>query len=136
MLSHDGARGIDTNVILRAVLQDDDAQSPRAQRALLECTPEHPAFITMITLAEVYWVLTRTKDFGREAALAVLRRLVESDSVEFDDGEGVVRALLFAEEGADFADAMINSTFEQFGITQAITFDRRAAERLGWHLLE
>lgn len=125
--------GVDTNVILRAVLGDDDTQSRLARQALSDRTPDSPAFVTGISLAEVYWVL-RSR-VGRDAAISVLRRLVESDSIEFDDGEGVVRALAFADAGADFADALINSTMEQFGTSMTVTFDRKAAERLGWHLL-
>ncbi|MFT4259874.1 hypothetical protein [Microbacterium sp.] len=46
-----------------------------------------------------------------------------------------MRALAFAEEGADFADALINSTMEQFGAAETVTFDKSASERLGWRLL-
>lgn len=126
--------GVDTNVILRAVLGDDATQSLLARQVLNERTPETPAFITGISLAEVFWVL-RSR-VGREAALGILHRLVESESMEFDDGEGVVRALAFADAGADFADALIHSTMEQFGASMTVTFDRKASERLGWRLLE
>jgi len=125
--------GVDTNIILRAVLGDDAIQSSLARQALGDRTPESPAFITGISLAEVFWVL-RSR-VGREAALGILRRLVESESMEFDDGEGVVRALAFADAGADFADALIHGTMEQFGASTTVTFDRRASEHLGWRLL-
>lgn len=128
--------GIDTNVILRAVLQDHEVQTPIAQRTLSSFSRDAPGFISMVTLAEVYWVLARGRRFEKRACLAVIRRLVESETLEFDDGEGVVRALQLAEDGADFADALIDQAMQQFGTTETVTFDRGAAEKLGWRLLE
>ena len=69
------------------------------------------------------------------AAEQAPRRLVETEVLEFDDGESVVRALTLAEEGADFADALIEGTMELFGVDETVTFDRRASERIGWRLL-
>jgi len=134
-LTYGSMTGIDTNVLLRAALQDDDVQSPLAERVLSGFTKDSPGFITMIALVELYWTLVRKKGLDRTHALLFIRRLVESESLEFDDGEGVVRALTFAEEGADFADALINSMMEQFGATETVTFDKGASERLGWKLL-
>lgn len=131
-----GLVGIDTNVLLRAMLDDDEKQSPIAQDALNSLTAETPGFVTMVTLVEMYWVLTRKGGYDKESTLALFRGLVESDSLEFDDGEGVVRALALAYEGADFADALIHVTMELFGTTETVTFDRRASDRLGWRLLD
>ncbi len=128
--------GIDTNVILRAALDDDPVQSRLAQELLETLTREAPGFVTMLTLAEVFWIVHRREGFSKDTALALIRGLIESDVLEFDDGEGVVRALEAAGDGADFADALIDSTMAQFGVTETMTFDRRAAQRLGWRLLE
>ncbi|WP_460796104.1 PIN domain-containing protein [Microbacterium sp. GXF0217] len=127
---------LDTNVILRAVLADDATQSPAAQNLLASLSPRRRGFITTITMAEIVWVLSRRPDFSRTAALGVVRRLIEAEVLEFDDAEGVVRALNLAEDGADFADALISGAGQQFGVTETVTFDRRAADRLGWRLLE
>ncbi|WP_210413924.1 hypothetical protein [Protaetiibacter larvae] len=43
-----------------------------------------------------------------------------------------MRALALAEEGADFADALIAASGELFGVRETVTFDRAAARRLGW----
>ncbi len=128
--------GIDTNVVLRAVLDDDPNQSPLAQDLFRSLTPERRGLLTQVTLAETYWVLERAVGMPRSTCLAVIRRLVETEVLEFDDGEGVVRALALAEEGADFADALIQGAMELFGAGETVTFDRRAAERLGWRMLE
>ncbi len=127
--------GIDTNVLLRAILGDDDTQSPAARMLFRGLTVDSPGFITQVTLAETYWVLSRSLRMPRPQCLAIIRSLVETETLEFDDGESVVRALSLAEEGADFADALIEGTMELFGATETVTFDRDAAERLGWRLL-
>lgn len=127
--------GIDTNVLLRFLLRDDPHQYVIAENLFRSLTPEHRGFIAQITLAETYWVLSRSVKLGREECLTIIRRLVESEVLEFDDGEGVVRALTLAEQGADFGDALIAGAMGLFGIDRVVTFDRRAASRLGWALL-
>lgn len=128
--------GIDTSVLVRAVAEQDDAVAAAAARDLLSSlTIDDPGFITQVTMAELYWVLSRSYGYDRTSCLAVVQGLVRTQSLEFDDGEGVVRALHLAEGGADFADALIQGTMEQFGAHETVTFDRSAARRLGWRLL-
>ncbi|MGO2745658.1 PIN domain-containing protein [Microbacterium sp.] len=136
MLTYGSMTAIDTNVILRAVLHDHAAQSPVAEQALSQFTRDNPGFITAVTLAEVYWVLARQKRFTKRDCLRVINGLLASDNLEFDDDEGALLALHLAEEGADFADALIHQTAEQFGAHTTVTFDRKAADTLGWTLLE
>lgn len=131
-----GLTGIDTNVLLRVLLQDDPVQSPVASRVFRALSTDSPGFITQVTLAETYWVLARARRLPRTACLTAICRLVETDALEFDDSEGVVRALSLAEAGADFADALIQGAMELFGVEKTVTFDRVAAERLGWTLLD
>lgn len=128
--------GIDTSVLVRAIAEEDDAVAAATAREVLSSlTPDNPGFITQVTMAELYWVLSRTYRFDRTSCLAVVQSLVRTATLEFDDGEGVVRALHLAEAGADFADALIHGTMEQFGAHETVTFDRSAARRLGWRLL-
>jgi predicted nucleic-acid-binding protein len=128
--------GIDTNVLVRAFAEKEDAEAAAAAREfLLGLTPDDPGFIPQITMAEFYWVLSRSYGYSRRDCLAVIRGLLETESMEFDDGEGVVRALSLAEDGADFADALIQGAMELFGVAETVTFDRAAAEKLGWRLL-
>jgi predicted nucleic-acid-binding protein len=128
--------GVDTNVLVRAFAGKEDAQAAAAAREfLLGLTPDEPGFITQITMAELYWALSRSYRYSHGDCLAVIRGLLETESMEFDDGEGMVRALTLAEDGADFADALIHGAMEPFGVAETVTFDRAAAEKLGWRLL-
>lgn len=81
-------------------------------------------------------MLSRSMKLPREKCLALIRGLIETDVIEFDDGESIVRALALAEEGADFAEALIEGTMELFGTTETVTFDKAASQHLGWRLLE
>jgi predicted nucleic-acid-binding protein len=127
--------GLDTNVLLRALVDADHPHHRPARKLLSALTVDQPGFITRVTLVELYWVLARTLRIDRRTCLELIRGLVETSSLEFDDGEGVVRALSLAEEGADFADALIHAGMELFGVQEAVTFDRDASRRLGWRLL-
>lgn len=128
--------GIDTNVLVRALADVDHPHHAPAKEVLAGLTEHEPGFITQITLAELYWVMTKSLGIDREMRLRVIRGLIETPSLEFDDGEGVVRALSLAEAGADFPDALIQGALELFGIDEMVTFDKAASKRLGWRLLE
>jgi predicted nucleic-acid-binding protein len=127
--------GLDTNVLLRALADVEHPHHRPATELLAALTVDNPGFITHVTLAELYWVLARALRFDRRSCLELIRGLVETPSLEFDDGEGVVRALSLAEEGADFPDALIHAAMELYGVQESVTFDRDASRRLGWRLL-
>ena len=127
--------GLDTNVLLRALVDIEHPHHHPATELLTDLTDDRPGFITQVTLVELYWVLARTLRIDQRSCLDLIRGLVETSSLEFDDGEGVVRALSLAEEGADFPDALVHAGMELFGVAEAVTFDRDASRRLGWRLL-
>lgn len=128
--------GIDTNVILRLLVRDDEAQHAVADAFVRSLTPERPGFISHVTLAEVSWVLRRQYKRTRREILIALRQLIANPALEFEDGEAVLQALdMAAEEGADFPDALIACSMRLFDVAETVTFDRRAADRLGWRRL-
>lgn len=127
--------GLDTNVLVRFVVGDDEHQRQLAADALATLTQEAPGFITQVTMVEFYWVLSRAYRYPREACLTTIHTLLTATSLEFDDGEAIVRALTLAEGGADFADALNQSVMEAYGAEETLTFDRRAATSLRWRQL-
>lgn len=131
-----GMVGLDTNILLRAFVANGDPQEENAKALIRGLSKEHPGFIAQATLVEFFWTLRRGYRFSKSECLSIIDRLVRSPSIEFDDGEGVVRALMLAEGGADFPDALIHTTFEQFQCGEAATFDRKAAVSFGWRLVE
>jgi predicted nucleic-acid-binding protein len=128
--------GLDANVLIRYVVRDDPEQTRVAASILESLSTERPGFITHLALAEFDWVLNRTYRQPKEIRLALIRGLIETEAMEFEDGESVVRALALAEAGADFADALIAASMELFGVSDGVTFDRKAARILGWRLAD
>jgi predicted nucleic-acid-binding protein len=126
---------LDTNVIVRYLVQDDPAQAAAANDLFSGLTAANPGYIGLVAWAEAYWVLTRTYGFSRADALATLRDLAGSDEIASQDEPQVTRALTLAQAGADFGDALIMSAATAAGCAEAVTFDKRAAARLGYRLL-
>lgn len=126
---------LDTNVLLRFFARDDERQTALASDMMASLTRKSPGFVSQPVFLEVYWSLTGAMGFTKRQALDVLWVLVQSDEIEFDDGECVVEALDAAEEGADLADALIQANGRQFQVEETVTFDRQAAKQFGWRLL-
>lgn len=127
--------GLDSNVVLRHLVADDRKQAVAAGEVFESLTDARPGFISLTALVEVAWVLERGYRQSRSQVLDLLERLLSSRELEFEDAETVWRALVQARGGAGFADALIADTAELFGCSETVTFDRRAADRLGMRLL-
>lgn len=126
---------LDTNVIVRYLTQDDLDQAQRASAVFERLTEDDPGFVPITVWAELYWVLTRTYAFGAADVVDRLEALSLADEIRAESAGVVARALSAAKRGADFADALIAATAHQAGCTTVVTFDRRAASKLGWRLI-
>ena len=122
--------GLDTNVVVRALTQDEPVQAEKAA-ALLSADA---VSLTKTVLLEVEWVLRGAYGFDQEAINAGLRRLVGLENLVVEDRPAVLRALAWRAAGMDFADALhlaSSSAVESFA-----TFDRefaRTASQIGAH---
>ena len=124
--------GLDTNVLVRYVVQDNPRQTAVAAH-LIEHTldpVEQPGFIASIVLCELVWVLESNYDYPHEQIAEGLQQLFEVDRFRFEAPELIWRALDGYRTGADFADAMLALVNEQAGCDYTASFDRKAA-RLG-----
>lgn len=126
---------LDTNVVVRYLVQDDAAQCELADELFDQLDPQNPGFVPLVVVAEIAWVLGRSYRLPPEAVHRHLEELLASDDLDFEDAETVWRALLRAKGGADFADALIADTADLVGCEEIVTFDRRAAEHAGMRLL-
>ncbi|TDD65704.1 PIN domain-containing protein [Jiangella aurantiaca] len=126
--------GLDTNVLVRYLTQDDDAQAEIANRTIDQLTVEEPGYLGVVTLVETFWVLRRTYGFDGNEVTRVLSDVVTADEFIVENPAVVQRALEAATAGAEFADAVIAETARQAGCEQTVTFDRRAAKVAGMHL--
>jgi len=122
--------GLDTNMVVRLIVEDDLVQSERAAKFIeSNCTSESPGFINRVTLCETVWVLRSGYGFDRGKIAAAIKRITETFVVE--DREHVRHALdRFERASIDFADALVAEINRAHGCRATATFDRKAA-RLG-----
>jgi predicted nucleic-acid-binding protein len=122
--------GLDTNVLVRYIVQDDTRQAVAAVRLIEgECTLDNPGLINPIVLCEVVWVLSRGYGYDRLTVARVIRRLLSVQELRVTGAELAWRALRRFEQGkADFADYLIGSSNREEKATITYTFDQLAAE--------
>lgn len=114
---------LDTNVIVRALTQDDPAQAKRAS-AVLRSDSLH---VTKTVLVEVEWVLRKAYGFPADRIHEALARFVGLEGLSVEDRASIVRALDWHARGLDFADAL---HLASSGAASAFaTFDRDLAAR-------
>ncbi len=128
---------LDTNVLLRFFLRDDEEQAEAAERLMLQLTLVEPGFISREVLVEVVWALEYTYRFRREQVATVLTELLNVASVEIECASDVAEATGgYGRGGADFADRMIAAAARRAGAVPLHTFDRKAARLPDATLLE
>jgi predicted nucleic-acid-binding protein len=129
--------GLDTNVIVRFLAQDDDVQSPIATRFMSRLTRERPGFVSAVVLAEVTWVLARAYKASRDDLARAVEGLLRSAELIVENAEAAYRALAAyqASDSAEFADALIAQTAALAGASETVSFDKNAAAELGMRLL-
>lgn len=124
--------GLDSNVLVRYLAQDDAAQAALAT-ALIEtqCTAERPGFIGLVVLAEVVWVSESRYGASRTDVAEIVKRLLSIRQLSVQDAEVVWRALRqFEASRADFADCLILQSAEAAGCEKTVSFDKRAGMSL------
>ena len=129
--------GIDTNVLVRYLAQDDLRQSAIATR-FVESTlsADNPGFVSTVTLCEVNWVLAESYGADRKRIREIVEGLLATKQLVIERAELVWKALR-AWEGvsADFSDALIGQIAIAHGGEKTVTFDRTAARLPGFELL-
>jgi len=122
--------GIDTNVIVRYMAQDDVTQSARATRLIEgECSPDSPGFIPLVVLVETVWVSESLYHATRAEVAQILRRLFSIRQLVVENSEAAWKALrTFEAARCDFADCLIHQIAIAEGCERVMTFDRQASK--------
>jgi predicted nucleic-acid-binding protein len=128
--------GIDTNVLIRYVVQDDARQAATASH-FIETTlsADEPGWIASIVLCEFVWVLESAYGYARNPIVSTLQRLFEVDRFRVEAPALAWRALDEYRAGADFSDALIALGNEHEDCAYTATFDRGAARLKQMRLL-
>ena len=127
---------LDTNVLVRYLVADDERQAEAARLLLEGLTAERPGFVCREVIVELAWVLQRAYGFSRDRIAKVLVDLAATENLEVEAAEDVARAALsYRQGGAGFSDLMIVAAAERAGADTLYTFDRKAAQLEGVTLL-
>ena len=128
--------GLDTNVLVRYIMQDDAKQSPQATKLMESLDADHQGFVSLVSVVELYWVLTSCYDLSGQQVKLALESLLRTRQIIVDRADQVLRALRIFDEGkADFADCLIERTAAAAGCTETVTFDVGAAKHAGMRLM-
>ena len=126
--------GIDTNVLVRLLIEDDAAQTRRA-RHLVEHARQRdvPVVVSLLVLLETEWVLRSRYGLDKATVLTTFRRLLESLDLEFEEEGSVEEALYhWNEVNVGFADCLIAAHNRRLGCGATATFDARAVQVPGF----
>lgn len=118
-------RAVDTNVLVRALVQDDPAQGRRAQAYL----SDHPVYVPVTVMLELEWVLRSRYGFAPKAIADAMEKLAILENAVVGEQAAVVAAARKMRQGWDFADALHHALAA--GCDDFATFDTNLARRAG-----
>ena len=129
--------GLDTNVLVRYIMQDDAKQSALANKLIEGLTEASPGYISLVAIVELVWVLESAYDLTRQQVTAALRNLLSVNVFKVDRVAVIASALrAYAEGTADVADCLIERSSALAGCRCTMTFDRAAAKTGGMILIK
>lgn len=126
--------GLDTNVLVRFLVQDDAEQFARARRLIKrEVGQTEPVLVSLLVLLETEWVLRSRYALPKADILGVFSSLLEAAELEFEDEAAVEEAVFtWRDSPAQFADCLINARHRRLGCRATATFDSKAAKLPGF----
>jgi predicted nucleic-acid-binding protein len=129
--------GLDTNVLVRYLAQDDPAQSPKAKELIeRRLTEDEPGFISVVAMVEVAWVLERAYGLADREIAAAIEGVLQAEVLVVENEQEVFTATIALKAGhGSFADALIGALNAKAGCSRTHTFDRRAQPLSGFELL-
>jgi predicted nucleic-acid-binding protein len=129
--------GLDTNILVRYLAQDDPVQSPKATELIEQrLSEENPGFVSIVVMVETVWVLDRAYGLADHAIAAAIERALRVDVLVVESEQEVFAAMIALKEGhGSFADALIGAVGARAGCSHTMTFDRKASRLPGFKLL-
>ncbi len=128
---------LDTNVLVRYVVQDDSGQLAAARRLITACIDQGQAlFVPVTVVLELEWVLRSSFGFGKDEVLNTLSQLFSAAELTFESEQALEVGLqLYRDHTADFADCLHIALAAAAGEPPLWTFDKGAAKVPGAHAL-
>ena len=122
--------GIDTNVLVRFLVRDDEGQFERARRLIKrEVGSEEDVFVSLLVLVETEWVLRSRYSLQKTEIREAISGLLDATEVQFEDEPAVEEALfIWKDSAADLADCLIGAHHHRLGCRATATFDAKAVK--------
>ncbi len=128
--------GLDTNVLVRYFAQDDPKQSWKATEILEGLTESDKGFVSLVTVMETVWVLTRVYGLTAADVATAVERMLQADTLAVQNEQEVFAAVVALRTGrGTFADGLIGALSAWAGCTSTLTFDKKAARLGGFTVL-
>ncbi len=130
-------KGLDTNVLVRYLVQDAPEQGEQAAAYIREIKASgETCFINNIVLCELVWVLKSAYKLSRDEIIATLELILRADTFEFENKSAASCAVQQMKQGkADFSDYLIGKVNQQAGCTETASFDAKLKSAEGFHSL-
>ena len=128
--------GLDTNILVRFLTNDDPTQSPRSRQIVgRQLTEQDPGYVTLAAIVETAWVLENIYKLSSLELAKAVRLLLQIETLAIQNEQEVYTAMIALEERkVDFADSLIAALGRHAGCTTTLTFDRKAARLQGFQL--
>ncbi len=126
--------GIDTNVLVRFLIRDDEAQFEKARKLIRrEVAAGRRVFVSQLVLMETEWVLRSRYGLPKIEIMATISGLLDATDVQFEDESAIEEALfVWKDNVADFADCLIGAQNRRLGCRVTVTFDVKASKLPGF----
>ncbi|MHB1942824.1 MAG: PIN domain-containing protein [Acidiferrobacteraceae bacterium] len=126
--------GIDTNVLVRFLVRDDNAQFERARKLIKrEASAGRRVFVNQLVIMETEWVLRSRYAVSKHQIIETISGLLDAADVQFEDEPAMEQALfLWKDTTADFADCLIGTKNRRLGCRATASFDSKASRLPGF----
>lgn len=126
--------GVDTNVLVRFLVRDDEIQYEKARKLIKrEVAAGRCVFISQLVLLETEWVLRSRYSLSKELIVEAISGLLDAADVRFEDEPAIEEALfIWKDTTADFADCLIGARNRRLGCRATATFDVKASRLPGF----
>ena len=129
--------GLDTNILVRYLTQDDPDQSPKATELIEHrLTERDPGFISVVAMIETVSVLDRAYGLDSQEIAGAVERILQADVLTVENEQEVFTAMITLRQGrGSFADALIAELGSRAGCQHTLTFDQKTLRLSGFRAL-
>jgi predicted nucleic-acid-binding protein len=126
--------GVDTNVLVRFLIRDDEAQFEKARKLIKrEVAAGRRVFVSQLVLLETEWVLRSRYGLSKSQIVGAISGLLDAGDIRFEDEPAIEEALfIWKDRTAGFADCLIGSRNRRLGCRATVTLDAKASRLPGF----